>query len=159
MDKSKVIELFQAQIREEIGQLEQAARTAHEEATHPENQAENKYDTRGLEASYLAEAQAKRVQDMRDLLNTLTFTDIQDFDSHSPISSTALVEIAEGTRKSLYLLMPKGGGRKVSYQDRWIQLITPSSPLGRRLLGKCVGDDFELSGPKGERELEILAVW
>ena len=44
-----------------IGELEvyfRAAEYARDEATHEQNKAENKYDTRGLEASYLARGQS-----------------------------------------------------------------------------------------------------
>ena len=40
--------------------LLQSARAAHAEATDEQNKAENKYDTRALEASYLAQGQANR---------------------------------------------------------------------------------------------------
>ena len=46
-------------LAEDLLQAEQAAQTAHETATHEENIAENKYDTLGLEAAYLANADGK----------------------------------------------------------------------------------------------------
>lgn len=36
-------------------------------ATHEDTKAENKYDTHGLEASYLARAQSERVLDLKTL--------------------------------------------------------------------------------------------
>lgn len=41
------------------------ARTAHAEATHEESRPEDKYDTRGLEAAYLASGQAKQAAEAK----------------------------------------------------------------------------------------------
>jgi hypothetical protein len=41
----------------------QAAKTAHAAATHEENIPDNKYDTLGLEASYIAQGHANRAQE------------------------------------------------------------------------------------------------
>ena len=52
----KIIERLQADLELYF----KAARAAHFEATHEQSKAENKYDTRGLEASYLARGQSKQ---------------------------------------------------------------------------------------------------
>jgi transcription elongation factor GreB len=36
--------------------------------------------------------------------------------------------------------------------------VSMDSPLGRAVMGKAVGDEFELSAPQGERRYRILAV-
>jgi hypothetical protein len=46
--------------------LEKAARASHAEATHESSKAESKYDTRGLEAAYLAGGQARQVKEILD---------------------------------------------------------------------------------------------
>ena len=50
--------------------LTAAARTAHAAATHAECLPDNKYDTTGLEASYIAQGQANRAQDIRKSLES-----------------------------------------------------------------------------------------
>ncbi len=40
----------------------------HEAATHAESKAENKYDTRGLEAAYLADGQRQRLHEIETAL-------------------------------------------------------------------------------------------
>ena len=52
-------------LAEDLLQAEQAAQAAHETATHEENIAENKYDTLGLEAAYLATGQVRRAEAVR----------------------------------------------------------------------------------------------
>ena len=58
MDKLLLQQQVLERLAEDLLQTEQAVRVAHEAATHKENIAENKYDTLGLEAAYLATDQA-----------------------------------------------------------------------------------------------------
>jgi len=49
-------------LAEDLLRAERAVQAAHETATHEENIAENKHDTLGFEASYLATGQARRAE-------------------------------------------------------------------------------------------------
>ena len=60
MDKPHLLALIVATLAHDLDVLTRAAQTAYEAATAEENIAENKYDTLGLEASYLATGQARR---------------------------------------------------------------------------------------------------
>src|SRR3989344_7944608 len=68
MDKFLLQKQELERLAEDLVQAEQAMRAAHETATHEEKIAENKYDTLGLEAAYLAAGQAKRVEEIKQSL-------------------------------------------------------------------------------------------
>ena len=68
MDKFVLRQQVLDRLAEDLLQTELAARAAHEAATHEENIAENKYDTLGLEAAYLATGQARRVEAIRQAM-------------------------------------------------------------------------------------------
>lgn len=155
-------ELLQAIIRSLESDLElftAAARTAHEAATHAECLPDNKYDTTALEASYLAQGQANRAQDIRMALEAYRGLILQAFDDQTPVRLTALVclEDADGTQRSVFL-GPWAGGMKVVAGDRDVVVITPGSPLGRRLLGRCVGDELQLDEQAIASSLLVVAV-
>ena len=59
MNKTQLLKQIVSCLSESLGILEKAARASHEEATHESSKAESKYDTRGLEAAYLAGGQAR----------------------------------------------------------------------------------------------------
>jgi hypothetical protein len=50
MNKAQLVKQIVNRLSENLGLLEKAARASHAEATHESSKAENKYDTRGLEA-------------------------------------------------------------------------------------------------------------
>ena len=64
MNKHTLIDKIISVLQSELVTYLRAAKCSHEEATAEENRAENKYDTRGLEASYLAAGQASKVAEL-----------------------------------------------------------------------------------------------
>jgi len=147
-NKSQVIEEIENELRREFATLTQAARSAHEAATHAESRSEDQHDTRGLEASYLAGAQAARAAEIERQLQIFQKIPRTPANPDSPISSGALIELQETLEKrqvrSLCLLSPAGGGIVVKLGELKVQVITPQSPLGEALLGSRQGDDIEI---------------
>ena len=74
MDKQSIAQQVIEHLTGDLSAAEQAARVAHETATHEENIAENKYDTLGLEAAYLAAGQARRVEEIGLTLRAVSYT-------------------------------------------------------------------------------------
>ena len=159
MDKKKLIEQIRLKLETERLALIEAAKATYEAATHEESKPENEYDTRGLEASYLAGAQAKRVGDIEEMISICRNLEVKKFDSKAPISSSALVEVEYNGKKSFVFLMPKGGGVLIPFEGKNIQVIAPNSPLGTSLLGLKVGDTAIVeTNDENVKEYEILSV-
>lgn len=158
MDKKALIKNLILQISNELEALKLAAQSTYNEATHEESRAENKYDTRGLEASYLAGAQAKRVDELSEALGILKTVHIREFERNDPIALTALVQIKQNEKRSFLLIMPKAGGQSLQFENQTIQVITPQSPLGALLIGKRVDDEIELHRGNTKMLCEILTV-
>jgi len=132
-------------VKEELATAEKAAAVAKETATHKENIAENKYDTLGLEASYLAHGQSQRVEALWRSVNAYEEQTFVDFCSDDEIELTALVSLrSESGAERYFLIGADMGGLRLNYQQREIVVITPQSPLGKQLVGKCVGDEVVL---------------
>src|SRR4051812_31376659 len=94
MDKRRLVETIQTHLAEELATLMQAAKAAHEAATHEESRAEDAHDTRGLEASYLAGAQAQRAAELQSQLMMWKFLPLRDFGGPDDVACpAALVEL------------------------------------------------------------------
>ena len=143
MTKKEFVRIFAQHLQEELASLIAAAKATHEAATHEESKPENEYDTRGLEASYLAGAQAKRVSEIREVLSQFQTLEFKDFSSSDRVLSTALVDVELNGKKSTLLFMPKGGGVNLRYEGKVVQIVTPHSLLGESILGSKVGDEVE----------------
>ena len=139
MKKAQLVKQIITSLTESLGLLEKAARASHEEATHESSKAESKYDTRGLEAAYLAGGQARQAKEILSAIEAYEALVIRDFAPGEPVELTALVELdADGTR-STYFIGPKSGGLEIEHRRRAIMVITPQSPLGQILMGRKAG--------------------
>jgi transcription elongation GreA/GreB family factor len=158
LDKSKLIEYIRKSLENDLQVLREAERATREAATHEESKPENQYDTRGLEASYLAGAQSKRITEAEEVLVLFKHIEPRNFKSTEPVSATALVEVEFNGKRSYYFVMPKGGGLSVSFEGKKIQVLTPNSPLGEALLGLKAGDSATVESGNLFLEYDILSV-
>ncbi len=133
-----------------------AARQAYEAATGKESVAENKYDTFGLEASYLAHGQSQRVLDCENDLKRFLALEFKSFQADDPIAMGALVGLVDETGKSLTcFISPCAGGQAFSYDAKSGMLITPNSPLGKSIMGSLLEDEIKVSIGRDVKIYEI----
>ncbi|OLY72536.1 transcription elongation factor GreAB [Pseudomonas sp. ATCC PTA-122608] len=145
MNKHAVHQLVLDKLAVDLDIAQRAAQTAYETATHEENIAENKYDTLGLEASYLAAGQARRVEEIKQALTLCQNMQLRAYDDHRGIEVGALLGLVdENDRQQWLFLAPDGAGLKVDVVGQPVTVITPRSPLGKSLLGKFEGDEVEI---------------
>ena len=133
------------------------ARAAHaaavEGATHSEAKAENDKDTRGLEQSYLARGHAARVEELEAAL--VSVAALSTAKPGPRIALNAVATVDDDGSVTRYYLAPWGGGVTLA---GGIAVVTPTSPIGRALIGKAVGEVAEVHRPGGVREFEIVAI-
>ena len=158
MKKKYLIEALVAQLEKDLLMTEEAVRMAHDAATGEESKPENEYDTRAIEAGYLAEAQAKRAAEIDQVLAMFRSIKVVEFSTQDPIASTALIKLKLNNKMSYVLLMPLGGGMSTLFEGHTVQVITPNSHLGEALLGLKTGDWADVEVGETVREYEVLGV-
>jgi hypothetical protein len=158
VEKSTVIQLIIQHLRQSLDAGTSAARASSAAATDPDSRAENKYDTRSLEASYLARGQALRVAETSDALAAFTSLHPRSFAPSDPISEGALVELIGPDGRFFCLIGPAAGGTEVPCGDATVMVVTRSSPLGSRLLRQTAGATVEFSPGRPSSRLRIVSV-
>jgi transcription elongation GreA/GreB family factor len=158
MNKMQLLEQIIARLGENLRMLENAARASHAEATHESSKAENKYDTRGLEAAYLAGGQARQVREILDAIKVYQTLAVRDFASDEPIEMTALVELDSAGVRNTYFIGPKSGGLEIEIQGKEITVITPQSPLGQNLMQKRSDQRWTTGSGRSAIKYQILSV-
>ena len=144
MTKAQIIQQIITALSKDLTVSSAAAKAAHAAATHEECLPDNKYDTTALEASYIAQGQANRAQEILVALESYRTLTLHDFNDDTPIRLTALVTLEDGEGNSRRLFIgPQAGGMKIADGDEEIVVITPGSPLGRSLLGARTGDEVK----------------
>lgn len=157
MKKSALLKAIIARLDTELALSLHAARTAAAGATDEQNKAENKYDTRGLELSYLAAGQGRKIAEAEATLEQFRTLALRDFGPLDPIDVSALITLESGKKtvdaQPLYFLAPRGGGTEVRHAGREVLVITPQSPLGQQLLGRRTGDRISFGRDAAEHRI------
>jgi hypothetical protein len=156
--KQALVRKIIAALLAELERFAKAARASHAEATDPQSKAEHKYDTRGLEAAYLAGGQARKVAELEETIEQFQKLKVIEFTADTPIDYGALIQIEMRGGTSWFFMAPKAGGLEVVHEKEEITVITPQSPLGQQLFEKKQGDKFKFGAGRDATEGKIVIV-
>jgi len=138
--KKSLVKKIIKDLRKDRDTLHRAAAETHSSSTGEESKQEGKYDTRGLEASYLAEAQAEQLDILENQILKLTQLNLDNLTDEDPIRSGALtIFSADDDIEHGYFILPAAGGTTITYQGLDFTIITPESPIATLLIGNKVG--------------------
>lgn len=154
--KQLLLEELIKRAKAELEQLEAAAKSHRDFATDQEFKAESKYDTRALEASYLASAEAKRVEELKLEIQILEEVDVDQSIKLGEISMGALVELKHHEQTRHYFLIPTAGGTLLKVKDEAVLVVSVFSPIGDALMGLKTGDEFDVETPKETRHYQVM---
>jgi transcription elongation GreA/GreB family factor len=165
-EKKEILQSFIRKFESELAALLVSAKSAHEAATHEENQSEDKHDTRGVEASYLAGAQGARAAELRQVI--LEYRALLDSQTkpHERAAAGAVVCMqpldeeggdAKGPPMRV-LIAVRGGGTTIEWGGKTLSVLTPSSPLGESTLGTLPGEEVSVDSKAGSRWYRIEAI-
>lgn len=140
MTKQQIICRLVDILRQQLITMTDAAQAAHDASTGENSKQEGKYDTRGLEASYLADAQAEQTQKLKSNLHVFESLQLADYVAEDLIGSGALVETESEGIISYYLLTPCAGGLSIDYEGGELTTLSPEAPFYQKLLGGVAGD-------------------
>jgi transcription elongation GreA/GreB family factor len=158
MNKRAIVKKIIARLTEELQVYFRAAKFSRAEATHESSKAESKYDTRGLEASYLARGQSRQAAEIESAINEFEKLAVRNFGADEPIDLGALVELENGGEHLFYFIGPRAGGTEILHDKKEILVITPQSPLGEQLMGKKSGQEPQLNFGGAKQAAKILKV-
>ena len=158
MEKSLLRQALVEKLTAELDVLTRAALMARDEATNEESKAEGKYDTRGQEAAYLAEGQARLALELQESIGLYQALALPAFSPKDAIDIGAIVTLETRGRSTAYFLGPRNGGLELTIDGRSLIVVTPHSPLGRQLLGRRQEETVQLPGRAGPVAHRIAAI-
>jgi transcription elongation GreA/GreB family factor len=155
MNKEQILIEIRKSLDLKLKLAKAAVMEAYETATDRENVAENKYDTKGLEASYLVQGQARRLEELDRSVSAFREMSIPAENSLS-IQLGTLICVEIDAKKTFLFVGPQAGGLKVEVGGEEILVITPYSPIGKSLTGRKEGDVIEIAIGRKKKKYEII---
>lgn len=156
--KKKIIEELLLKVRTELSALESASKSAKAYVTDGDVKSDGKYDTRGIEAGYLAGAQEKRVEELKLELQMLEEIPIRDFSKNDEVGIGSLVDLTFKGQTRRYFIAPTAGGTMLNIDETPILVISTFSPIGDAVFGTTLGEEFELETPQELRHYKVESI-
>lgn len=153
LDKQSVVQAILNKLDADLALAITAAERARETATDKENIAENKYDTLGLEAAYLAHGQSNRAQRLADEKRAFEALPIEQT-QQVKLGSLVAIEDTRGISKWVFI-GPGAAGLTLNLSGEEVVVVTPDSPLGAALWGLSVDEVANFNGT-GFELVELL---
>ena len=154
MNKPALLRAIIAELEADLRRQQAANKQASAGATDGEARAETKWDTCGLESSYLARGHALQFKALVADLETLRTFMIPVF-TGKPAGVGALIETELDKEKMICFLLPCAGGIELGFDGQNVSVVTPSSPLGAALLDKKKGDKFSFRAGSSGKILSV----
>lgn len=158
MNKHSIVRKIIAALSASLEIYTRSAREAHAGATDEQNKAENKYDTRGLEAGYLARGQSRQAAEVMQAIQRYESLPLRQFSTQEPIGLGALVELEREGERTVYFVGPLAGGVEMDCEGQSVQVITPHSPMGQQLVGHKQGERLKIQIGRTSESYRIVAV-
>lgn len=138
--KARLRTAILSRLQEELAVISAGAESSRAEATDAENRQEGRYDMRAQMAAYLAAGQAKAAAELGEAIAAYQALAADPFPAGAAAGVGALVTVESNGKSATFFLGPLRGGLEVVLGDETVTVVTPSSPLGRQLLGRKAGD-------------------
>jgi transcription elongation GreA/GreB family factor len=151
--KKQLIELLESELLD----IEEAAKSSREYAIQDDFKSEGKYDTRAIEASYMAGAQSARVEELKLDLQMIKELEVNHTPKH--IELGALVLLEQNDRDIWYFISSALGGTMLNIDNKIILVISVFSPVGSEALNLSVNDTFEVETPKENRLYLVKGIY
>ncbi|MBG08950.1 MAG: hypothetical protein CME68_09345 [Halobacteriovoraceae bacterium] len=158
MNKDDILIKLEGLLLEKIEKAEEVYQSSYEYTTKGDVKSDGKYDTRGTEAGYLAGAQKKRMEELKNDLKRLKAIPLEAYSSAQGVAVGSLLELECEEKTSHYFISPSIGGETLKIEGTPIQIISQNSPISVASLGLDQNDSFELETPRGIKIYYIVSL-
>ena len=141
MDKQHVIQAIIDDLIKDYEDFKRASIETRGGGADAESKSDGKYDTRSTEANYLADGQARQAEAAANA--AAAFKEMLGAKPSEIAGVGALVEIAFSPDDTEWFFIgPAGGGVEVEVDGQTVTVITPESPMGRKLARLKKGEEI-----------------
>ncbi|GAB4015152.1 MAG: hypothetical protein Fur0010_13890 [Bdellovibrio sp.] len=155
--KEQILSELKQTVQKSLDMARAAYLSDHEGAISGESKSEGKYDTRAIEAGYIAGAQKARMEELEQEMALLDEIDLDHLPQTASVGS--LLELKTEDHSKIYFISSTAGGTVLDVNDHKILVISAFSPIGVEVIGLATKDEFEVEVAGQARQYEIVAIY
>lgn len=157
MKKETVAKALLGHLEEELNKAKDVYENSRGVSQEADMAQEGKYDTRAIEAGYLAGALKKRVDELEIDVNMIKEI-VEDLPQGKSVAIGSLVELKFNNQTRHYFITPTAGGTMLNIDGMPLLVISVFSPIGNEVLDLEAGDIFDVETGDITREYEVISV-
>lgn len=157
MKKEMVAQALLGHLKEEFDKAQEVYENSRGASQEADMAQEGKYDTRAIEAGYLAGALKKRVDEL-DMDVKMIEELIEELPKGQKVQIGSLVELKFNNQTRHYFITPTAGGTMLNVDGKGLLVISVFSPIGNEVLDLEAGDVFDVETGDITREYEVISV-
>ncbi len=161
MDKAALIQQVEEHLRALLDSTRRTAEESRDAAAHIATEEEKRSDSRVvLEFGALAKGHERRSRQLQEELDALEKLKAKPLSKRDPVQLGAIVEVEDEAEGRTFFVLPVGAGREITGPggDGVLTVITASSPMGRAMMGRRVGETIEVQAGGEPREWTITYI-
>ncbi|MDE1919100.1 MAG: GreA/GreB family elongation factor [Patescibacteria group bacterium] len=161
MNKHDIFKQIKTELEKTLANTERQRNESQHEANQHKGRMQSRYDTFKEEAQMMVAAHEVRMAELRASLAqvqaVLDRPSVFKPTDTIRVGAVIALEANDGTRRR-HVLSPTGGGIQVVSGSTELMVITPDSPIGKRLVGLKMGDEIEIDVGGNKRNYQIVEV-
>lgn len=157
MDRKSVVTSILQHLEKEVGFYRELAEKERLNAIDGEIKQEGKYDTRAIEAGYLAGAQKRRLEEVQIEQQKFQSLKLENYSSSSYSLCSLLKLEKDGESAFWVFISPFSGAHELQIDQEKVQVISKETPLAKRILNlEADEEEFELKVGAKNQDWTIL---
>ena len=157
MDKKLLLGKVIASLEADVAKQRESFESMRQASADAPGRMQSRYDSSKTEMGWVAQGLGRALREKEADLVSVKSTVLPDSPSAACLGCVVGMSTMSTDRTEYFFLIPGPAGSVVEHDGRRITTLTPNTPLGRALVGKRVGDVFEISFPK-PRSVTIVKV-
>lgn len=109
---------------------------------------QSRYDTMGIESAWVADGLAKSLIEKEKSVTQLESFKFGDTVNRVCLGSVVGISSGESLSKEYFFILPTASGYQLCENVITITTLTPTTPVGKALIGKQIGEDIEIQIPR-----------
>jgi len=144
INKAQLLKQVIAAIQSDLDRLESGVELAKAAKFESATRMQSRYDTFGVESSWVADGLATNLSERREALRELCNFRLPDNPQEVCLGSIVGVGWPYGEVEDLYFILPAGGGLVLPLDGPpgEINVVTPRAPIARKLTKKQLGGEL-----------------
>lgn len=150
-----MLDALLAELRAKLENTTRASRDAASYATDEQSRAESKWDTQGIEASFLAAGQANLARELATQIEQLMAQRDTLLVPHTTVQVGALAHCELPHGPETFFVVPTAGGHTLKVDGQEVTTITAATPVGTALHGQSAGVAYTLPNGRPARLVRV----